>query len=159
MFESHLKPIDEKVIDARKMEGWITIGVYAVIVISLLFVTLKFDWSMWYVIGAAILAVIAIPFEISILPNLKYKTWKYGVNEYEVELWHGLIFKRRTLIPMIRIQHVDSKQGPILRKFGLFTITFSTAAGSHEIPGLTEETAEEVRKKIAELARLGDDDV
>ncbi|MCR8644325.1 PH domain-containing protein [Paenibacillus sp. N1-5-1-14] len=159
MNEDQLQHVDIKIMNARILEGWITILVEAIIVSALFIVSLKFEWPIWYAVGAAVLVFIAIPFEINVVPKWKYKSWKYAIHEHEVELWHGLIFKKRTLIPMVRIQHVDSKQGPILRKYGLYTINFSTAAGSHEIPGLAEEAAEDVRRRIAELARIGDNDV
>ncbi|MFC3249905.1 PH domain-containing protein [Paenibacillus sepulcri] len=60
---------------------------------------------------------------------------------------------------MVRIQHIDAKQGPILKHYGLTTLTFSTAAGSHEIPALTESTAEQVHRQIATLARLIDEEI
>jgi len=52
---------------------------------------------------------------------------------------------KRTLIPMIRVQHVDSSQGPLLKKYRLASVTISTAATVHEIPALDEEEAEELR--------------
>lgn len=151
--------IDMKVMAARRTEGWVTLFIYTVIVIVLWWLTLRYEWYFWFVGAAMLWTLASIPLELIWLPRLKYSTWKYSINEYEVELWHGMIRRKRTLIPMVRIQHVDAKQGPILRRYGLFTVTFSTAAGSHEIPALTEETAEAVRRKIAELARIGDEDV
>ncbi|MNC77824.1 Bacterial membrane flanked domain protein [compost metagenome] len=60
---------------------------------------------------------------------------------------------------MVRIQHVDMKQGPVMRKYRVAAITFSTAAGVHEIPGLDLDTAEAVRNRIVELARLAHEDI
>ena len=34
-----------------------------------------------------------------------------------------LFIVKRTLIPMVRVQHVDTAQGPILRKYNLAGIT------------------------------------
>jgi membrane protein YdbS with pleckstrin-like domain len=39
------------------------------------------------------------------------------------------------------------------------SVTVSTAAGRHEIPGLDIATAEALRDKAAELARLAREDV
>jgi membrane protein YdbS with pleckstrin-like domain len=46
-----------------------------------------------------------------------------------------------------------------MRKYGLSSVTFSTAAGQHEIPALANEEADRVRIQIAELARVNDEDV
>ena len=50
-------------------------------------------------------------------------------------------------------------QGPILRAFGLSSVTVATAAGEHEIPGLALDVAEQLRDRAAELARLAQEDV
>ena len=63
------------------------------------------------------------------------------------------------LVPLVRVQHVQTKQGPILRAHGLATVTISTAGESFEIPGLAEDAANELRDRVAELARLAKEDV
>ncbi|MFD0710401.1 PH domain-containing protein [Paenibacillus sp. GCM10027626] len=157
--EAQLHKIDERALRVWRLSGWISAGVYAVIVIVLLVLTWRFDWPIWIVIAAALAAVIGAYFEIGVIPPIRYRQWRYLVTEHEISLRHGIIVRKRTLIPMIRIQHVDSKQGPLMRAFGLASVTFSTAAGSHEIPALTERTAEEVRQRIAHLARLSDEEI
>lgn len=61
------------------------------------------------------------------------------------------------MIPIARVQHVDTEQGPILRCYGLATVTISTAAGPHDIPALPFEKANEVRDKIVRMAGIIDD--
>ncbi|ADH99585.1 PH domain-containing protein [Salisediminibacterium selenitireducens] len=97
-------------------------------------------------------------FHIIIWQSLIWSRWKYQVYEDEVELMFGVIVKRRIIIPMIRVQHVDTRQGPVLRYFGLASVTISTAATVHEIPGLTMDNADRLRDQIAELAREADPD-
>ncbi|MFR1640197.1 MAG: PH domain-containing protein [Eggerthellaceae bacterium] len=63
------------------------------------------------------------------------------------------------VIPFIRVQNTDTRQGPILRAFGLSSVTVATAAGEHEIPGLALDVAEQLRDRAAELARLAQEDV
>ena len=60
---------------------------------------------------------------------------------------------------MARVQHVDTRQGPLLRHYGLSTVTISTAAGTHEIPALADDVAGILRDRISELARVVDEDV
>jgi len=66
---------------------------------------------------------------------------------------------KRTLIPMVRVQHVDTAQGPILKKYDLSNISISTAATTHIIPMLITEDADRLRSRISELARVAEDDV
>lgn len=85
--------------------------------------------------------------------------WRYEVRASEIELQHGLFIVKHTLIPMVRVQHVDTAQGPILRKYNLAGITVSTAATNHVIPALVTEEADELRNRISALAKVAEDDV
>ena len=85
--------------------------------------------------------------------------WRYEVRESEIELQHGIFIVKRTLIPMINVEHVDTAQGPILRKYNLAEITISTAATNHTIPALVMEEADELRSRISALARVAEEDV
>ncbi|MDZ5474587.1 PH domain-containing protein [Bacillus sp. 31A1R] len=121
--------------------------------------TVKFEWPNW-IIWIAILLLIAYAYLIIYLfPSLKWKRWRYEVREQEIELQRGIFIITRTLVPMVRVQHVDTQQGPLLRKYKLATVTVSTAATIHEIPALELEEAEEIRLFISRLARVADEDV
>ncbi len=81
------------------------------------------------------------------------------MQEEEIELQHGMFILTRTLIPMNRVQHVDTIQGPVLRKYGLATVVVHTAATAHQITALEEEEAEKLRLYITKLAKAADEDV
>ncbi|QDP39144.1 PH domain-containing protein [Radiobacillus deserti] len=114
--------------------------------------------SQWIPLSIILAWLILSLLAIFVIPKVKWARWSYEVFEQEVDLQRGLIIKR-TLVPMIRVQHVDTKQGPILKKFGLATVTISTAATKHEIPALREEEAYELRDRISVLARVDEEDV
>ena len=59
---------------------------------------------------------------------------------------------RHTVIPMVRVQHVDTTSEFLAQAFSLASVEIHTAAGSHKIPLLTDVDAEGVRRRIAELA-------
>ena len=69
----------------------------------------------------------------------------------------GAFVVKRTLIPIRRVQHVDTESGPLQDSFGLATVTFHTAAGGVAIPALLKSEAETVRAQVAALARTRDD--
>lgn len=96
---------------------------------------------------------------VYLFPKLRWLRWRYEVREQEIELQHGLFIVRRVLVPMVRVQHVDTQQGPILRKYDLASITISTAATNHTIPALITNEADELRSRISTLARVAEDDV
>lgn len=111
---------------------------------------------LWIGIGVAL--VLSYLF-IVLIPKIRWLRWRYEIFSSEIYIQHGLIIVTQTLVPMIRVQHVDTKQGPILKRFGLATVQISTAATVHEIPALLEEDAADLRDAIAELARVGEEDV
>lgn len=121
--------------------------------------TYYFEWpSFIYFIACAIVLLSAI-LSIFIFPKIRWERWRYEVREHEIEVQHGLFVMKRTLIPMVRVQHVDTTQGPILKKYDLGNISISTAATIHTIPALVMDEADELRARISDLARVAEDDV
>lgn len=113
----------------------------------------------WAVIGLTVIIFVLWLFGIAVLPYLRWKKWRYSIDENEIDLKRGILIIQRTLIPLSRVQHVDTRQGPILRAYNLASVTISTAATTHEIPALDEYTADKVRDTISKYARLAEEDV
>ena len=88
---------------------------------------------------------------------VRFARWRYEVREDAIDLRHGVWSVRRTLVPIRRVQHVDTESGPLQGSFDLATVSFHTAAGSTEIPALTRGEAETVRRRVGELAQARDD--
>lgn len=116
---------------------------------------LGFDRLATYVIPAAF-AVVLVAWAF-IRPEIEFRQWRYEIREDEVDLLHGIVTRTRQVVPMSRIQHVDTRRGPLQRRYGLATVQFFTAAGAMEIPQLSIERAEQVRDQIAALAKVHDD--
>ena len=112
------------------------------------------SWAAGVAIGV-FLAIAVLT--VVVVPRVRWLRWRYEVSESEVYLLYGLIIRTRTLIPMTRVQHVDTKAGPLLRAFGLSSVTVATAGGEHEIPALADAVADRLRDRIAVLARVTDD--
>ena len=88
---------------------------------------------------------------------MRYRQWRFEIREDEVDLLHGIVVRTRQIVPMSRIQHVDTTRGPLQRRYGLASVVFYTAAGSMTIPALSVERAADVRDRIAALAKVHDD--
>lgn len=116
-------------------------------------------YHLWILIFVTLVSIGLWIFAVFILPGLSWKRWRYSITENEIDLLRGVIVKKETLIPLSRVQHVDTRQGPLLRWYNLASVTISTAATTHEIPGLDEVIADRVRKEISQYARLAEDDV
>lgn len=134
--------------------------IIAIIVVSVAsFLTNWFNWPIFiYYIAIGLVVLVAI-LSIWFAPNIRWEHWRYEVREHEIEIQSGLFVVKRTLIPMVRVQHVDTAQGPILKKYNLANIFISTAATTHTIPMLNTRDADILRARISELARVAKDDV
>ncbi len=83
-----------------------------------------------------------------IFPIIEYKEWKYIISNDKIELINGIFIRKRIIIPISRVQHLDIVQGPIYRKFGLATLRLNTAGSIHEIPALTNKEAEIISETL-----------
>jgi uncharacterized protein len=108
-------------------------------------------WLAW-ALAAGVVAVGGIA-----LPLVRWRTWRYAVRDEEIDLLRGAVVVRRTLIPMTRVQHVDTQRTPLSDFFDLRAVTVHTAADSHAIPALRPGDAAEIRDRIALLARQPDE--
>ncbi len=140
---------------------WITL-VYLICTVPFMVVWTAEPRELWALGLVAIFTVVfllLLLLFVVILPPIRYARWRYQLSEDYLDIARGIFWRKRFIIPFIRVQNTDSRQGPILRAFGLSSVTVSDAAGSHEIPGLDSAEAEALRDKAAELARLAREDV
>ncbi|PIC86444.1 hypothetical protein CSV72_08830 [Sporosarcina sp. P20a] len=151
--------ISRKGLTVWRLYGTIQSVIILAIAVGLGFLSYFFDWPIWIMIVVTIVVLLHAFLSIYLFPKIRWQRWRYEVREAEIELQHGLFIVNRTLIPMVRVQHVDTAEGPILRKYGLASITISTAATNHSIPALVTEEADELRNRISTFARVAKDDV
>lgn len=121
------------------------------------------DASAWWagpycLITLVLYVTLLVLFWVVITP-LRYIRWRYAISQDFLEIKRGIIVHKHTVVPFIRVQNTDTRQGPLLRMMGLASVTVSTAAGSMEIPGLPANEAETLRDQAAEFARLAKEDV
>jgi uncharacterized protein len=157
-------PEPQKRISKRALSVWRISGFISSFAIWLLFalevfLMHLFHLSNWWILLGAFITIVYTIIKAVVLPKIRWKIWRYEVREKEVELQHGIFVIRRTLIPMVRVQHVDTIQGPLLRKFRLATLIISTAATVHHIPAIDIFEADKLRHSISSLAKVDEEDV
>jgi membrane protein YdbS with pleckstrin-like domain len=77
----------------------------------------------------------------------------YSLRDLDLHYSSGLFFRKTVSQPITRIQHIELKRGPIDRKVGLAKLQVFSAGGAmhtFEIPGLTLESAQQLRQFIIE---------
>lgn len=151
--------IAEDAIKAWRLYAILMAIIPVAVTIALFVLANIFSFSYWYAIGLLAITLVEGIVTIYFIPKIRWNRWRYQIYDQEIYIQNGIMIVTRTLVPMIRVQHVDTKQGPILKRYGLASLTISTAATTHEIPALLEDEAYALRDQIAELARVEQDDV
>ncbi|RXJ04007.1 hypothetical protein DS745_01040 [Anaerobacillus alkaliphilus] len=159
-----MRPLPNQKISKEVLPVWRIIGcfetlIYGCLPIGYFFLLYYFEFPTWIFWLLIIMVIVIGILKVAIIPTLLWKKWRYEVYESEVDLQFGILVVKRVLIPMIRVQHVDTRQGPLLRRYGLATVTITTAATVHQIPALSEDLASELRDQISKLATEADEDV
>ena len=148
-------------LDPRAKTLWRITGTLGAL--PLLVVGASVSWSLLRVVPLLLgvlplLAALALFVVLAgVVPDLRWRRWRYEIRDEEVDLQRGIVWVSRTLVPLARIQHVDTQSGPLQRRFGLATVVFYTAAGANQIPELSAPVAAEVRDRIADLTREQDE--
>ncbi len=101
------------------------------------------------------LVVIVILF--ALWTRLYYESMWYELHEDEMRWKRGVIFRRTGIVPYNRITNLDIRQGPVMRRLGISTISIQTAGYSAqaqaEIRIEAIVHAEELRELIRSMVR------
>ncbi len=98
----------------------------------------------WIIAGLSLLCLWWVIFGI-----FSDKARGYAVREQDISCYYGVIFKKIITQPLLRLQHIELKRGPVERKVGLATIQVFSAGGAlhtFELPGLSLQHAEQLRQ-------------
>lgn len=110
--------------------------------------------------GVPALVVAAVTLAGALLvPPLRYRNWGFALRDTALFLRHGVLFRTTSIVPHARIQHVDTRHGPIDRWLGLAEVVVYTAGSRGaivSIPALGMQTAESLRDRLAALSGAGD---
>jgi len=111
-------------------------------------------WIRWGIVGiAAVLVVMAMV----ILPPIRYRVFWYAISPTEIDIQHGIIFIKRSVVPMHRVQNLRTERGPIADHYRMTNLKIRTAAGSVNLSGLDRTEADELCDRISALADVADD--
>lgn len=98
-------------------------------------------------IGMAFLAATAI----LVVPSRRYERLGYALHPTLLQVVRGWLFHADTMVPLVRVQHIDVTRGPLDKMFGTASLVVHTA-GTHNsiviLPGLAPEKASDIRDEI-----------
>jgi membrane protein YdbS with pleckstrin-like domain len=98
----------------------------------------------------AVVGLIAIS-GFFVAPDRIYRRLGYAIDGRLLRTVRGWLFHTDTIVPFVRVQHIDVTRGPIDKLFGTANLVVHTA-GTHNsivvLPGLSPNRAAEIRETI-----------
>lgn len=153
-----MNPLDPRVVAVWRLTGLLTAAILtAAVGVFDYWVIARFDLSL-VAPGVAAGMVVILGCALSLLwPPLRYRYWHWDVRPDRVLIQKGVVWRSRSVIPRVRVQHVDTRSSPLQRWFGLSSLiiyTAGTRGADAEIPGLAAEEAEALREQLARVEEL-----
>jgi membrane protein YdbS with pleckstrin-like domain len=150
--EAPIQRLDPRVINLWRLSGlvWAAIWTGAMLIPRLLW-----EWPLWLMLPVAALGIAWAVW----VPAASYRHYAYQVGEVDVRVMHGWWTRSVAVVLHSRIQHVDTRQGPLERAMGLATVVIFTAGSVGAmvaIPGVEAAEAEALRDRLAHLSGADD---
>ena len=113
----------------------------------------------WVGLGVLLVAVLAAA-HVALMPRIRFRVHRWEVTDTTVHTREGWIGRQSRIAPISRVQTVDSRQGALMRVFGLASITVTTAsaAGPITVDCLDADTAREVVARLTAITAATEDD-
>jgi uncharacterized protein len=96
---------------------------------------------------------------VLVVPGKRYLHYGYSVSDVELRIVRGWMWRSTSVVLHSRVQHVDTRQGPVERLLGLATVvvfTAGTVGAMVAIPGLPADDADALRDRLVALSGADD---
>lgn len=103
---------------------------------------------------------VVLLFLVSVYMVKRYQSWGFELRGDYFYLEHGVFKKVKTMVPYVRLQHVDTQRNVVERLFGLSKIVVYTAGSRGAdvtVPGLDLVDSEKIQEKLRDLAIESED--
>ncbi len=103
---------------------------------------------VWLLTSVAMIAYAAVS---ALVPQRRYRHMGYKLGRDTLQVARGYLVRVDTIVPFVRVQHIDLRQGPFERLYGLSGLvvhTSGTLNSTVTLSGLPTETAARMRDTI-----------
>ncbi len=149
-----LQPLAKAYIATEGISWWIFTGIVGLLSVAGLIIA----WInggrglVLAIVALSLLGLVLVLVWASVKwPKLAYRHMRVGFGEIGIEYRRGVVWRSTTIIPRNRVQHTDVAQGPIMRRYGIATLSIHTAGTTHakvDIPGLPLGEAQRIRDEL-----------
>jgi membrane protein YdbS with pleckstrin-like domain len=145
-----VEPGYKNVLRGRQLVSWLFVWIAGSFADQLLLSDTAF-----YGLPSTAVPILAL-ISLSTAPQRIYSRLRYRLTERFLQVMRGWLFHTDTIVPLVRVQHLDVTRGPLDKMFGTATLVVHTA-GTHNsivtLPGLAPERAAEIRDVIRQHVR------
>ncbi|WP_345078272.1 PH domain-containing protein [Brachybacterium paraconglomeratum] len=144
-----LRPVSPKLIPARYVGGIAGNVFWLLLIIAAIVGTVLTGW--WWIAACGLLPLVIIVQSLLFTPR-RVRAIGYLDGEEDLTIASGIMFRSVHTIPYGRVQSVKIGEGPVERRYGLATLTLTTAAGggTETLPGLPKAEAERLRALLTD---------
>jgi len=140
-----VEPAYRNALRARAAAFWVPLFLIALVVNQAVLAETPFHGLLPVIIGLIGLS------GITVAPDRIYRRLGYAIDGRLLRTVRGWLFHIDTVVPFVRVQHIDVTRGPFDKMFGTAALVVHTA-GTHNsivtLPGLSPERAAEIREAI-----------
>ncbi|HET7577430.1 MAG TPA: PH domain-containing protein [Sphingomicrobium sp.] len=145
-----VEPGYKNVLRVRLGLSWLLLTLIALVAASALREVTPIAWLLPVAVLLVGVAVAAVA------PGRIYRRLRYGLTDRLLQVVRGWLFHTDTVVPLVRVQHIDVVRGPLDKMFGTANLVVHTA-GTHNsivtVRGLAPERAAAMRDVIREHVR------
>ncbi len=147
---SRAEPGYRHVLTIRALVFWLPLGIGAVIADQLLL-----RGTPFHNVPSILVPLLGL-LAVAVLPGRRYRRLGYALHPKLLQVVRGWLFHVDTMVPLVRVQHLDVTRGPLDKAFGTATLVVHTA-GTHNsivtLPGLAPDKAAAIRDEIRQHIR------
>jgi membrane protein YdbS with pleckstrin-like domain len=145
-----VEPGYKNVLRARLSISWLVLLIISLVVDRALLA--RFGLDVLLPVAVLLVAILVIV----VAPGRIYRRLLYRLDERLLQVVRGWLFHTDTVVPLVRVQHLDVVRGPLDKMFGTASLVVHTAGTLNSVvtlPGLAPDRAIEIRDTIREQIR------
>lgn len=154
-----LKPLEPGQLWVMRIGAWTKAAVFLVLAIAGEVVVSRTTALPFGLVLAGVILLLLWPAFVA--PDRRFHAYRWKTADEELHLHRGVLTKVETIVPFVRVQHIDISRSALERAFHVASLVLHTAGTiDHRVtvPGLSRETAERVRDDVrAVIAREADE--
>lgn len=145
---ANLQPVEPSYRNALRLRAavfWVPVFLAALVANAVVLAETPFSGVVPAIVGLVGASAIFVA------PERIYRRLGYAIDGRLLRTVRGWLFHTDTVVPFVRVQHIDVTRGPFDKMFGTATLVVHTA-GTHNsvvtLPGLSPGRAAEIREAI-----------